>query len=135
MPITTRILALYGGSLLAFLIMLGVMVSGGGGFLLPLIASTLATLAHVGLGIWWIAQKVRGNPRANGGAIAAGIIALLAGVSWASWVLVAWEDFQAGMELPAINIAGLPAFILTPLTIALCVGAAIQLRRHETSAQ
>ena len=70
MPITTRILALYGGSLLAFLIMLGVMVSGGGGFLLPLIASTLATLAHVGLGIWWIAQKVRGNPRANGGAIA-----------------------------------------------------------------
>lgn len=135
MPITTRILALYGGSLLAFLIMLGVMVSGGGGFLLPLIASTLATLAHVGLGIWWIAQKVRGNPRANGGAIAAGIIALLAGVSWASWALVAWEDFQAGMELPAINIAGLPAFVLTPLTIALCVGAAIQLRRHETSAQ
>lgn len=135
MPITTRILALYGGSLLAFLIMLGVMVSGGGGFLLPLIASTLATLAHVGLGIWWIAQKVRGNPRANGGAIAAGIIALLAGVSWASWVLVAWEDFQAGMELPAINIAGLPAFILTPLTIALCVGAAIQLRQHETRSQ
>ena len=135
MPITTRILALYGGSLLAWFIMLGVQVSGGGGFLLPLIASTLATLAHVGLGIWWIAQKVRGNPRANGGAIAAGIIALLAGVSWASWVLVAWEDFQAGMELPAINIAGLPAFILTPLTIALCVGAAIQLRRHETSAQ
>ena len=134
MPITTRILALYGGSLLAWFIMLGVQVSGGGGFLLPLIASTLATLAHVGLGIWWIAQKVRGNPRANGGAIAAGIIALLAGVSWASWVLVAWEDFQAGMELPAINIAGLPAFILTPLTIALCVGAAVELRRRQKSA-
>ena len=134
MPITTRILALYGGSLLAWFIMLGVQVSGGGGFLLPLIASTLATLAHVGLGIWWIAQKVRGNPRANGGAIAAGIIALLAGASWASWVLVAWEDFRAGMALPAINIAGLPAFILTPLTIALCVGAAIQLHRREKSA-
>ena len=133
MPITTRILALYGGSLLAWFIMLGVQVSGGGGFLLPLIASTLATLAHVGLGIWWIAQKVRGNPRANGGAIAAGIIALLAGASWASWVLVAWDDFRAGMALPAINIAGLPAFILTPLTIALCVGAAVELRRHETS--
>lgn len=134
MPITKPVLTLYGGALLACLIMLDVMVSGSGGFLLPLIASTLATLAHVGLGIWWIAQKVRGNPRANGGAIAAGIIALLAGVSWASWVLVAWEDFQAGMELPAINIAGLPAFILTPLTIALCVGAAVELRRRQKSA-
>lgn len=134
MPINTRILALYGGTLLVYLIMLGIMVAGSGGFLLPLIASILATLAHVGLGIWWIAQKVRGNPRANGGAIAAGIIALLAGASWASWVLVAWDDFRAGMALPAINIAGLPAFILTPLTIALCVGAAIQLRRREKSA-
>ncbi|EFQ79508.1 hypothetical protein [Corynebacterium pseudogenitalium] len=134
MPINTRILALYGGTLLVYLIMLGIMVAGSGGFLLPLIASILATLAHVGLGIWWIAQKVRGNPRANGGAIAAGIIALLAGASWASWVLVAWEEFQAGMALPIINIAGLPAFILTPLTIALCVGAAIQLRRREKSA-
>ena len=134
MPITKPVLTLYGGALLAWFIMLGVQVSGGGGFLLPLIASTLATLAHVGLGIWWIAQKVRGNPRANGGAIAAGIIALLAGASWASWVLVAWDDFRASMALPAINIAGLPAFILTPLTIALCVGAAIQLRRREKSA-
>ena len=134
MPINTRILALYGGTLLVYLIMLGIMVAGSGGFLLPLIASILATLAHVGLGIWWIAQKVRGNPRANGGAIAAGIIALLAGASWASWVLVAWEEFQAGMALPIINIAGLPAFILTPLTIALCVGAAIQLRRREKNA-
>lgn len=134
MPITKPVLTLYGGLLLAWFIMLGVQVSGGGGFLLPLIASTLATLAHVGLGIWWIAQKVRGNPRANGGAIAAGIIALLAGASWASWVLVAWDDFRAGTELPSINIAGLPAFILTPLTIALCVGAAIQLRRREKSA-
>ena len=134
MPINTRILALYGGTLLVYLIMLGIMVAGSGGFLLPLIASILATLAHLGLGVWWIAQKVRGNPRANGGAIAAGIIALLAGASWASWVLVAWEEFQAGMALPIINIAGLPAFILTPLTIALCVGAAIQLRRREKSA-
>ena len=134
MPINTRILALYGGTLLVYLIMLGIMVAGSGGFLLPLIASILATLAHVGLGIWWIAQKVRGNPRANGGAIAAGIIALLAGASWASWVLVAWEEFQAGMALPIINIAGLPAFILTPLTIALCVGAAIQLRRRKKTA-
>ena len=134
MPINTRILALYGGTLLVYLIMLGIMVAGGGGFLLPLIASILATLAHVGLGIWWIAQKVRGNPRANGGAVAAGIIALLAGASWASWVLVAWEEFQAGMELPVINIAGLPALILTPLTIALCVGAAIQLRRRKKTA-
>ena len=134
MPITKPVLTLYGGLLLAWFIMLGVQVSGGGGFLLPLIASTLATLAHVGLGIWWIAQKVRGNPRANGGAIAAGIIALLAGASWASWVLVAWDDSRAGMALPAINIAGLPAFILTPLTIALCVGAAVELRRRQKSA-
>ena len=134
MPITRPALALYGGSLLVCIILLGVQVSGVGGFLLPLITSVLATVAHVGLGVWWIAQKVRGNPRANGGAIAAGIIALLAGASWASWALVAWENFQAGMALPAINIAGLPAFILTPLTIALCVGAAIQLRRREKTA-
>lgn len=134
MPITRPALALYGGSLLACIILLGVQMSGVGGFLLPLITSALATVAHVGLGAWWIAQRVRGNPRANGGAIAAGIIALLAGVSWASWVLVAWDDFQAGMELPSINIAGLPAFILTPLTIALCIGAAIQQRRREKTA-
>lgn len=134
MPMTKPVLALYGGSLLACIILLGVQVSGAGGFLLPLINNTLATLAHVGLGAWWIAQRVRGNPRANGGTIAAGIIAFLAGVSWASWVLVAWDDFQAGMELPSINIAGLPAFILTPLTIALCVGAAIQQRRREKTA-
>ena len=134
MPITRPALALYGVSLLACIILLGVQVSGAGGFLLPLIASILATLAHLGLGVWWIAQKVRGNPRANGGATAAGIIALLAGASWASWALVAWENFQAGTALPAINIAGLPAFILTPLTIALCGGAAIQLRRREKTA-
>ena len=134
MPMTKPVLALYGGSLLACIILLGVQVSGAGGFLLPLISSALATVAHVGLGAWWIAQRVRGNPRANGGAIAAGIIALLAGASWASWVLVAWDDFQAGMELPSINIAGLPAFILTPLTIALCIGAAIQQRRREKTA-
>ena len=130
MPITRPALALYGGSLLVCIILLGVQVSGAGGFLLPLIASILATLAHLGLGVFWIAQKVRGNPRANGAAIASGIIALLASASWVSWALVAWEDFQAGTALPSINIAGLPAFILTPLTIALCVGAAIQLRRR-----
>ena len=134
MPITKPVLALYGGSLLACIILLGVQVSGAGGFLLPLITSILATLAHLGLGVFWIAQRVRGNPRANGGAIAAGIIALLAGASWASWGLVAWENFQAGVELPSINIAGLPAFILTPLTTARCVGAAIQLHRREKSA-
>ena len=124
----------YGGGLLACIILLAVQISGGGGLLLPLITSILATLAHVGLGAWWTAQKARGNPRANGGAIAAGVIALLAGASWASWVLVAWDDFRAGMALPAINIAGLPAFILTPLTIALCVGAAVELRRRQKSA-
>ena len=124
----------YGGGLLACIILLVIQISGGGGFLLPLITSILATLAHVGLVAWWTAQKARGNPRANGGAIAAGIIALLAGASWASWVLVAWDNFQAGTELPSINIAGLPAFILTPLTIALCMGAAIQLRRRKKSA-
>ena len=134
MPKTKPVLTLYGGAVLACIILLGVQVSGGGGFLLPLINSTLATLAHVSLGVWWIAQKVRGNPRANGGAVAAGIIALLAGASWASWAVVAWDNFEAGMELPSINIAGLPALILTPLTIALCVGAAIQLRRREKSA-
>ena len=127
-------LVFYGGGLLAYIILLAVQISGGGGFLLPLIISILATLAHAGLGAWWIAQKVRGNPRANGSAIAAGIIALLAGASWASWVVVAWDNLQAGTELSSINIAGLPAFILTPLTIALCVGAAIQLRRREKNA-
>ena len=54
MPITKPVLALYGGSLLACIILLGVQVSGTGGFLLPLITSILATLAHLGLGVWWI---------------------------------------------------------------------------------
>ena len=52
MPIPKPVLALCGGSLLACIILLGVQVSGAGGFLLPLIASILATLAHLGLGVW-----------------------------------------------------------------------------------
>ena len=69
MPITKPVLALDGGSLLACIILLGVQVSGSGGFLLPLIASILATLAHLGLGVFWIARKRCAGIRGPTGAL------------------------------------------------------------------
>ncbi|MGX4762365.1 MFS transporter [Corynebacterium minutissimum] len=121
MPMTRRVAALY---LIAFLIGAGLFAAGffmERSFLRPLVMAIVMTAAHLGVGAWWIAQKPH---RAAG--ITAGVLALLAGASWATWVVAEWEEFQAQASLPIINIAGLPAFVLTPIVLVCVVVAAMQ---------
>ncbi|QRP61602.1 MFS transporter [Corynebacterium minutissimum] len=121
MPMTRRVAALY---LVAFLIGAGLFAAGfftESSFLRPLVMAIVMTAAHLGVGAWWIAQKPH---RAAG--ITAGVLALLAGASWATWVVAEWEEFQAQASLPIINIAGLPAFVLTPIVLVCVVVAAMQ---------
>lgn len=123
MPMTRRVAALY---LVAFLIGAGLFAAGfftESSFLRPLVMAIVITAAHLGVGAWWIAQKPH---RAAG--ITAGVLALLAGASWATWVVAEWEEFQAQASLPIINIAGLPAFVLTPIVLVCVVVAAMQNR-------
>ena len=123
MPMTRRVAALY---LIAFLIGAGLFAAGffmERSFLRPLVMAIVITAAHLGVGAWWIAQK---SHRAAG--ITAGVLALLAGASWATWVVAEWEEFQAQASLPIINIAGLPAFVLTPIVLVCVVVAAMQNR-------
>ncbi|WP_289297629.1 hypothetical protein [Corynebacterium guaraldiae] len=40
----------------------------------------------------------------------------------------AWEEYQAQSYLPIINIAGLPAFVLTPIVLVCVAVAAMQNR-------
>ncbi|MGV0361361.1 MFS transporter [Corynebacterium minutissimum] len=123
MPMTRRVAALY---LIAFLIGAGLFAAGfftERSFLRPLVMAIVITAAHLGVGAWWIAQKPH---RAAG--ITAGVLALLAGASWATWVVAEWEEFQAQASLPIINIAGLPAFVLTPIVLVCVVVAAMQNR-------
>ena len=123
MPMTRRVAALY---LIAFLIGAGLFAAGffmERSFLRPLVMAIVMTAAHLGVGAWWIAQKPH---RAAG--ITAGVLALLAGASWATWVVAEWEEFQAQASLPIINIAGLPAFVLTPIVLVCVVVAAMQNR-------
>jgi len=123
MPMTRRVPALY---LTAFLIGAGLFAAGfftESSFLRPLVMAIVMTAAHLGVGAWWIAQKPH---RAAG--ITAGVLALLAGASWATWVVAEWEEFQAQASLPIINIAGLPAFVLTPIVLVCVVVAAMQNR-------
>ena len=123
MPMTRRVAALY---LIAFLIGAGLFAAGfftEHGFLRALVMAIMMTVAHLGVGAWWIAQKPH---RAAG--ITAGVLALLAGASWATWVAAAWEEFQAQASLPIINIAGLPAFVLSPVVLICVAVAAMQNR-------
>lgn len=125
MPMTRRVAALY---LIALLI--GACLFAAGffterSFLRPLVMAIMMTVAHLGVGAWWIAQKPH---RAAG--ITAGVLALLAGASWATWVVAEWEEFQAQASLPIINIAGLPAFVLSPVILICVVVAAMQNRAH-----
>ncbi|MCQ9676800.1 MULTISPECIES: MFS transporter [Corynebacterium] len=123
MPMTRRVAALY---LIAFLIGAGLFAANfftERSFLLPLVLAIVMTAAHLGVGAWWIAQKPR---RAAG--ITAGVLALLAGASWATWVAAAWEEFQAQASLPIINVAGLPAFALSPVVLICVAVAAMQNR-------
>ena len=123
MPMTRRVAALY---LMAFLIGAGLFAAGfftERGFLRPLVMAIVMTVAHLGVGAWWIAQKPH---RAAG--ITAGVLALLAGASWATWVAAEWEEYQAQSYLPIINIAGLPAFVLTPIVLICVIVAAMRNR-------
>ena len=123
MPMTRRVAALY---LMAFLIGAGLFAAGfftERSFLRPLVMAIVMTAAHLGVGAWWIAQKPH---RAAG--ITAGVLALLAGASWATWVAAEWEEYQAQSYLPIINIAGLPAFVLTPIVLVCVIVAAMQNR-------
>ena len=120
---TRRVASLY---FIAFLIGAGLFAAGfftERSFLRPLVMAIVMTAAHLGVGAWWIAQK---SHRAAG--ITAGVLALLAGASWATWVVAEWEEFQAQASLPIINIAGLPAFVLTPIVLVCVVVAAMQNR-------
>lgn len=123
MPMTRRVAALY---LMAFLIGAGLFAAGfftERGFLRPLVMAIVMTASHLGVGAWWIAQKPH---RAAG--ITAGVLALLAGASWATWVAAEWEEYQAQSYLPIINIAGLPAFVLTPIVLVCVIVAAMRNR-------
>lgn len=120
---TRRVAALY---LIAFLIGAGLFAAGfftERSFLRPLVMAIVMTAAHLGVGAWWIAQKPH---RAAG--ITAGVLALLAGASWATWVAPAWEEYQAQSYLPIINIAGLPAIVLTPIVLVCVIVAAMRNR-------
>lgn len=119
----TRVCVLYVG---AILVGAGLFAAGfftDDVFILPLLLAAVMTLAHLGVGLWWLLHK----PRTAGG-ITAGVLALLAGASWGTWVVAAWEEFQAQASLPIINIAGLPAFALSPVVLICVVVAATQNR-------
>ena len=119
----TRVCVLYVG---AILVGAGLFAAGfftDDVFILPLLLAAVMTLAHLGVGLWWLLHK----PRTAGG-ITAGVLALLAGASWGTWVVAAWEEFQAQAYLPIINIAGLPAFALSPVVLICVVVAATQNR-------
>ena len=120
---TRRVASLY---FIAFLIGAGLFAAGfftERSFLRPLVMAIVMTAAHLGVGAWWIAQKPH---RAAG--ITAGVLALLAGASWATWVAAEWEEYQAQSYLPIINIAGLPAFVLTPIVLVCVIVAAMRNR-------
>ena len=123
MSMNTRVCVLYVG---AILVGAGLFAAGfftERGFLRALVMAVVMTVAHLGVGAWWIAQKPH---RAAG--ITAGVLALLAGASWATWVAAEWEEYQAQSYLPIINIAGLPAFVLTPIVLVCVIVAAMQNR-------
>ena len=123
MPMNARACALYVG---AILVGAGLFAAGfftDNVFILPLLLDAVMTLAHLGVGLWWLLHK----PRTVDG-ITAGVLALLAGASWATWLAAAWEEYQEQSYLPIINIAGLPAIVLTPIVLVCVIVAAMRNR-------
>ncbi|WP_227485864.1 hypothetical protein [Corynebacterium aurimucosum] len=115
---TTRVCFLYVG---AILVGAGLFAAGfftDNVFILPLLLAAVMTLAHLGVGLWWLLHKPR----------TAGVLAILAGASWATWLAAEWEEYQAQSYLPIINIAGLPAFVLTPIVLVCVIVAAMRNR-------
>ena len=127
-----RVLALYGSILaIAVLLFAANIFLTNKNYLVPLIHSALFTLAHLGLGLWWLNQRVIMKNRLGGLAAVIGVLSLLTAASWATWVSAAWSEFQAQTALPIINIAGLPAFLLTPVIAVCCLAAAVRRKQGQ----
>ncbi|MDK4337131.1 hypothetical protein [Corynebacterium accolens] len=126
-----RVLALYGSILAIAVLLFAVNIFlTNKNYLVPLIHSVLFTLAHLVLGLWWLNQRVIKKNRLGGLAAVIGLLSLLTAASWATWVAAAWSEFQAQTALPIINIAGVPAFLLTPVIAGCCLAAAV-CRTHD----
>lgn len=127
-----RVLALYGSILaIAVLLFAANIFLTNKNYFVPLIHSVLFTLAHLVLGLWWLNQRVLKKNRLGGLAAVIGVLSLLTAASWATWVSAAWSEFQAQTALPIINIAGLPAFLLTPVIAVCCLAAAVRRKQGQ----
>ena len=127
-----RVLALYGSILaIAVLLFAANIFLINKNYLVPLIHSVLFTLAHLVLGLWWLNQRGIKKNRLGGLAAVIGILSLLTAASWATWVAAAWSEFQAQTALPIINIAGVPAFLLTPVIAVCCLAAAVRRKQDQ----
>ena len=127
-----RVLALYGSVLaIAVLLCAANIFLTTKNYLVPLIHTVLFTVTHLVLGLWWLNQRVIKKNRLGGLAAVIGVLSLLTAASWATWVAAAWSEFQAQTTLPIINIAGLPAFLLTPVIAVCCLAAAVRRRQGQ----
>ena len=127
-----RVLALYGSALvIAVLLFAANIFLTNENYLVPLIYTVLFTAVHLVLGLWWLNQRVIKKNRLGGLAAVIGILSLLTAASWATWVAAAWSEFQAQTALPIINIAGLPAFLLTPVIAVCCLAAAVRRKQDQ----
>lgn len=127
-----RVLALYGSILaVAVLLFAANMFLSTQNYLLPLIFTVLFTVAHLVVGLWWLVQRAIKKNHLSALATAIGILSLITAASWATWVAAAWDEFRAQAFLPIINIAGLPAFILTPVIAGCCLVAAVRRKQGQ----
>ena len=127
-----RVLALYGSILaIAVLLFAANIFLTNKNYLVPLIHTVRYTVAHLVLGPWWLNQRVLKKNRLGGLAAVIGVLSLLTAASWATWVAAAWSEFQAQTALPIINIAGVPAFLLTPVIAVCCLAAAVRRKQGQ----
>lgn len=104
-----------------------------GGYLGRLIVSGTLTLVHLVLALWCLAKQRNDSTTTptKDPAMIIGILGLIAGLSWGSWAIAAWEEYVADQALPIINIFGLLAFAITPTIIIIGVVTAPMHRRIE----
>lgn len=127
-----RILAYYGSILaVAVLLFAANMFLSTQNFLLPLFYTVLFTVAHLVVGLWWLVQRAIKKNRLGELAAVIGILSLITAASWTTWVDAAWVEFRAQAYQPIINIAGLPAFILTPVIAGCCLAAAVRRKQVQ----
>ena len=127
-----RTLALYGSILaIAVLLFAANIFLINKNYLVPLIHTVLFTVAHLVLGLWWLNQRAIKKNHLGGLAAVIGVLSLLTAASWATWVAAAWSEFQAQTALPIINIAGVPAFLLTPVIAVCCLAAVVRRKQGQ----